>query len=82
MFSRLMAHWGRGRTAKAARRLREAACQPLEGRVLLANTIYVDVNSPGPTHNGTSWGNAYADLQLALGAAVSGDTIRVADGTY
>jgi hypothetical protein len=122
MFARLMAKWGRGRSAKAkasaphswpalparvslhsaasmppfppgngrdeghvakhsghipaAYRFREPACQPLEGRVLLANTIYVDASSPGPTRDGTSWGHAYADLQLALGAAVSGDMWR------
>ncbi len=82
MFSRLMAKWRRSRSAPADRRLPEAVCQPLEGRVLLAHTIFVDVNSPGPTRDGTAWGNAYGDLQLALGAAVSGNTIRVADGTY
>ncbi|MGA2499316.1 MAG: right-handed parallel beta-helix repeat-containing protein, partial [Tepidisphaeraceae bacterium] len=56
--------------------------EPLEGRLLLSKTIYVDVNSPAPATNGPSWSQAYTDLQLALGAAVSGDTIEVADGTY
>ena len=64
-----------------ARAIRQAACEALEDRRLLS-TIYVDASSPGPTHNGTSWGNAYADLRMALGPAVSGDTINVADGTY
>ncbi len=82
MFSRLMAKWRRGRSAKAERPLLDAVCQPLEGRVLLAHTIYVDVNSPATKPNGTSWGSAYVELQRALGTAVSGDTIRVADGTY
>ncbi len=82
MFSRLMAKWRRGRSAKVERRLRNAVCQPLEGRVLLAHTIYVDVSSPDSGRDGMSWGSAFADLQLALGAAVSGDTIRVAAGTY
>jgi hypothetical protein len=68
-------------TKPRGRAIRQAACEALEDRQLLS-TIYVDASSPGPTHNGTSWGNAYADLQLALGAAVSGDTINVADGTY
>ncbi|MFI5380833.1 MAG: choice-of-anchor Q domain-containing protein, partial [Tepidisphaerales bacterium] len=63
------------------RAMHQAACEALEERRLLS-TIYVDASSPGPTRDGTSWGNAYADLQLALGAAVSGDTIRVADGAY
>ncbi|MFI5378811.1 MAG: right-handed parallel beta-helix repeat-containing protein, partial [Tepidisphaerales bacterium] len=57
------------------------AIEALEDRWLLS-TIYVDASSPGPTRNGTSWGSALADLQLALGAAVSGDTIRVAEATY
>lgn len=29
-------------------------------------TIYVDVNAPGPTHDGSSWTNAYNYLQDAL----------------
>ena len=82
MFSGLMAKWSRGRSMEAGQQLRAAVCQPLEERLLLSRTIYVDVHSPGPTRNGTSWGHAYADLQLALGAAVPGDTIKVADGTY
>jgi predicted outer membrane repeat protein len=56
--------------------------EPLEPRRLLSKTIYVDVNSPGPTRDGTSWTNAYTDLQQGLAAAVSGDQIHVADGTY
>ncbi|MGA2499578.1 MAG: right-handed parallel beta-helix repeat-containing protein, partial [Tepidisphaeraceae bacterium] len=82
MFSRLMAGRRRGRSAKVERRLREAVCQPLEERLLLSKTIYVDVNSPAPATNGPTWATAYKDLQLALGVAVSGDTIEVADGTY
>ncbi len=82
MFSRLMAKRSRGRSVKAKRCVLEVACQPLEERRLLANTIYVDVNSPGPTRDGMSWGSAYADLQRALSAAVWGDTVRVATGTY
>ena len=44
--------------------------------------LYVDINSPGPTRDGTSWERAYVDLQQGLAAAVSGDRILVADGTY
>jgi predicted outer membrane repeat protein len=54
----------------------------LEGRVLLSSTVYVDAIAPGPVHDGSSWGNAYTSLQTALGAAVSGETIDVAQGIY
>ncbi len=63
------------------RRMALCLAESLENRCLLSKTICVDVNSPGPTRDGTTWTNAYADLQLALSAAVSGDTIHVADGT-
>jgi predicted outer membrane repeat protein len=47
----------------------------------LSNIIYVDDDAPG-TNNGTNWTNAYTDLQSALSIAISGDQIRVAQGTY
>ncbi|HQY89163.1 MAG TPA: DUF1565 domain-containing protein, partial [Tepidisphaeraceae bacterium] len=53
----------------------------LEPRRLLA-ILYVDLNAPTGTNDGSSWGNAFHDLHAALTAANSGDTIRVADGTY
>lgn len=43
--------------------------------------MYVDVEATG-TQIGTSWGNAFTDLQDALGIAQPEDEIRIADGTY
>lgn len=60
---------------------RQKPIEPIERRLLLS-TLYVDAHATGATHDGTSWNSAYLDLQLALAASVSGDEIRVADGTY
>jgi predicted outer membrane repeat protein len=46
-----------------------------------AGDLYVDVAAAG-ANNGSSWADAYTDLQFALADAVDGDTIRVAQGTY
>ncbi|UCD84608.1 MAG: chitobiase/beta-hexosaminidase C-terminal domain-containing protein [Deltaproteobacteria bacterium] len=42
---------------------------------------YVDINATGD-RSGTSWGNAFIDVQSAADTASSGDWIWVAQGTY
>lgn len=46
-----------------------------------AATWYVNSNATG-ANNGTSWTDAYTDLQAAIGASNFGDEIWVAAGTY
>jgi len=44
--------------------------------------IRVDQHAPLTTADGSSWSKAYRNLHDGLAAATSGDTVRVADGTY
>ena len=46
-----------------------------------AEIVYVDANAGGG-NDGSSWADAFSELQLALGMASSGDEIRVAQGVY
>ena len=42
---------------------------------------YVDIDASG-MNTGTSWVNAFTDLQVAMNTALPGDSIWVAEGTY
>ena len=43
--------------------------------------IYVDADATG-LNDGSSWADAFNDLQDAIASSTSGDSIWVADGTY
>ena len=44
--------------------------------------LHVDHSATGPTHDGSTWCNAFLNLQDALAAAIPDATIKVADGIY
>ena len=48
---------------------------------LLASIIYVNKNATG-SNNGSSWQNAYTDLQLGIAQSMFGDEIWVAAAVY
>ncbi|MGH1339564.1 MAG: choice-of-anchor Q domain-containing protein, partial [Aureispira sp.] len=56
-------------------------CLLLSSISSFAKTIYVDLNATG-ANNGTSWTNAYTNIEWAFAFAVSGDDIWLAKGTY
>ena len=43
---------------------------------------YVDSSATAGANNGTSWANAYRNLQVAINLTPATDTIWVADGHY
>lgn len=45
-------------------------------------TRYVNASVSGGANNGTSWANAYANLQTAIDACTTGDNIDIATGDY
>lgn len=53
----------------------------VHGFTVRGPNIFVDSSATG-IGNGTSWDDAYTDLQDALDIAHAGDTIRIAKGTY
>jgi len=53
----------------------------LMGSASYGAVIHVDVNAP-PGGGGTTWEDAFGDLQSALDVAAATDEIRVADGVY
>lgn len=58
------------------------ACALLLAGTATGAVVFVDVDSPGPTRDGTSWGTAYQTIVAGLTAAGSGDEVWVAEGTY
>lgn len=57
------------------------ACLSLFTVGLSAQTVFVDIDAAG-TGDGTSWADAYTNLNDALLAAAAGSEVWIADGTY
>jgi len=72
-----VAIWDRGLDASEVEYLYNSG----HGNPLMTNIIYVDTFAGG-SDDGSTWTNAYNDMQDALTAAGPGDQIWVAQGTY
>jgi hypothetical protein len=65
--------------------MRHPLCAPffLAAPFLCAQTTYrVDADATGGLQNGSTWADAFTDLQAALAVAQYGDEVWVAEGTY
>lgn len=65
-------------------RVTDAASQSIVSTskvTILSPVIYVDPRATG-NGGGSSWADAFTDLQTALGVAMAGNTVRIAGGTY
>ncbi len=50
--------------------------------VFCQNIVYVNQNATGGLNDGTSWSNAYLNLQTAINGSIAGSEIWVAEGIY
>lgn len=47
-----------------------------------AKYVYARYNATGANNHGTSWADAYTDLETAIAGCAGGDVLRIAQGTY